>query len=138
MGLDKSYSCNKICELITLNGAEPFMKYGEDFYAGSPAATVNHFEKGKAYYLATDLEDDFYKKFLEKVLADANVEPLVKKLPSEIDIQSRVRDGRRYIFMENFSREDKKVKLPKGAKMIIGDESEEFPNTSAKVFTVEE
>ena len=37
------------------------MTYAEDFFAGAPAVTVNQFGEGKAYYVATRFEEDFYK-----------------------------------------------------------------------------
>ena len=50
-----------LCEVAALEGATPLMTYDEDFFAGAPAVTVNAFGKGKAYYVATRFEEDFYK-----------------------------------------------------------------------------
>ena len=50
-----------LCEVVRCEGATPLMTYAEDFFAGAPAVTVNQFGEGKAYYVATRFEEDFYK-----------------------------------------------------------------------------
>jgi beta-galactosidase len=51
------YECGLLCDLLHLEGAQALAVYGEDFYAGMPALTVNEFGSGKAYYVAADAED---------------------------------------------------------------------------------
>ena len=43
------------------------MVYDEDYFAGAPAVTVNSFGEGKAYYIATRFEEDFYKPLYELI-----------------------------------------------------------------------
>ena len=50
-----------LCEVAALEGATPLMVYDEDYFAGAPAVTVNSFGEGKAYYIATRFEEEFYK-----------------------------------------------------------------------------
>lgn len=42
------------------------MTYGEDFYAGYSALTVNDYGKGRAWYVAADVDKDFFADFLKK------------------------------------------------------------------------
>ena len=56
-----------LCEVAKCEGAAPMMVYDEDYFAGAPAVAVNAFGKGKAYYIATRFEKDFYKPFYEMV-----------------------------------------------------------------------
>lgn len=51
------YECGLLCDLLHLEGARALAVYGEDFYAGMPALTVNAFGSGQAYYVAADAED---------------------------------------------------------------------------------
>lgn len=57
--LSGEYTCGMLCDLLHLEGAEQLAVYGDDFYAGMPALTVNSYGQGKAYYAATDGEDRF-------------------------------------------------------------------------------
>lgn len=56
-----------LCEVAALEGATPLMVYDEDYFAGAPAVTVNTFGEGKAYYIATRFEEDFYKPLYELI-----------------------------------------------------------------------
>ena len=56
-----------LCEVAALEGATPLAVYDEDFFAGAPAVTVNAFGEGKAYYVATRFEEEFYKPFYAMV-----------------------------------------------------------------------
>lgn len=127
----------RLCERISLKGAKELMKYDEDFYKGESAVTVNKFGKGKAYYVAAEPSNDFWKAFLSGLIDEAGIVRLAGDLPSECDIQSRVKDGKRYVFVENFSRSDKKFTVPENAKeMLLGDKSDTLPATSAKIFVM--
>ena len=56
-----------LCEVAALEGATPLMAYDEDFFAGAPAVAVNAYGKGRAYYIATRFEKEFYAPFYAKV-----------------------------------------------------------------------
>ena len=65
--LPETASGSVLCEVAALEGARPLMIYDEDYFAGAPAVTVNHFGEGKAYYVATRFEEDFYKPLYELI-----------------------------------------------------------------------
>lgn len=46
-GLKDSYGCGMLCDLVHSEGAAVVAEYGEDFYKGMPALTVNKFGAGK-------------------------------------------------------------------------------------------
>ena len=62
-----------LCEVAALEGATPLMVYDEDYFAGAPAVTVNTFGDGKAYYIATRFEEEFYTPLYE-LICDGVVE----------------------------------------------------------------
>lgn len=99
-GLDGSYKCDLLCDLIHSEGAEVLAQYGSDFYKGMPALTVNNFGEGKAYYVATSPEADFLKGFLANLCADKNIQPLVTA-PEGIESVQRVKAGVSYLFLLN-------------------------------------
>ena len=66
LGLDKTYTCKYLCDLVELRGARTLMTYGSDFYEGYSCLTVNEYGKGKAWYVAADADKEFYGDFLKK------------------------------------------------------------------------
>lgn len=64
-----------LCEVAALQGAEPLLKYTEDYFVGCPAVARNHFGSGDAYYLASRFTPDFYAAFYKDVARDAGLSP---------------------------------------------------------------
>jgi beta-galactosidase len=63
----KEYSCSVLCDVLHLETAKALASYGEDFYKGKPVLTVNEFGKGKAYYIASDPDEEFIKDFIDNI-----------------------------------------------------------------------
>ncbi|MEK3712891.1 beta-galactosidase [Paenibacillus sp. FSL R7-0333] len=103
--LNRSYSCDLLCDLIHPEGAEVLAQYGADFYKGMPALTVNSFGAGKAYYVATSPDAAFLRGFLANLCADNGIAPLVSA-PEGIESVQRVKDGVSYLFLLNHSAEE--------------------------------
>jgi beta-galactosidase len=57
--LKGTYECGMICDVLHCETAEVLAEYGQDFYAGTPAVTVNAYGRGNAYYVATDPNSGF-------------------------------------------------------------------------------
>ena len=57
-------------EVLHLTTAQALASFRDDFFAGRPAITRNHFGQGTAYYLATELEPDFLATILEGICDD--------------------------------------------------------------------
>ncbi len=69
-----SYSCGFLCDLIhPEGGARVLASYGEDFYAGMAAVTVNEYGKGRAYYIGTQPEQDFLQELAEGICRDCGL-----------------------------------------------------------------
>lgn len=66
------YEVGVLCDLIHTTSADVLASYGQDFYAGRPALTVNQFGEGKAYYIASRNEDDFLTDFYKKRYGNRN------------------------------------------------------------------
>lgn len=124
----EAYGCGMLCDLIHSEGAEVVAEYGEDFYKGMPALTVNKFGAGEAWYVATSPEAEFLQDWLPKLCASRGIEPLVAASPSGIETSLREKDGVRYLFVLNHNAEASTVSLGQQAgvdllsgKSITGD-----------------
>jgi beta-galactosidase len=107
-----SFKVHELCELIHLEGARALAVYGDDFYAGRPALTVNQFGQGKAYYIAARAEQSFQSSFYKQIIKEANIEPALRtELPHEVTAQIRTDGVNEFIFLMNFSDQDQVIKL---------------------------
>lgn len=98
------YEARDLCERIHLEGAEALAGYVDEFYAGSPALTVNRFGAGRTYYIAARLEDAFHAAFYGKLVKEAGVaRALDAVLPEGVTAQVRSDGAHDYVFLLNFS-----------------------------------
>ncbi len=88
-----------LCEVAALEGATPLMVYDEEFYAGSPAVSVNAFGAGRAYYVATRFDRAFYKA-LYRTVCDGVVESVYAGALDEGVLATR---RGAYVFLQNWN-----------------------------------
>jgi len=94
------YTADVLCDLMHLTGAECISEYGEDFYKGTPVITKNEFGKGKAYYVGTRSNQEFYKQFMKHVLEEAGVSAPVS-IPEGVEAAVRENEKGRVLFLLN-------------------------------------
>ena len=100
----RKYECRHLCQLVKTTTAKPLYVYGEDFYAGTPAATVNSFGEGSCYYICADEEQAFYDDLYRSICQEAGVKgPIREDLPEGIEVTTRHTDEAEYIFIQNFN-----------------------------------
>jgi beta-galactosidase len=110
----KSYPVFGLCEIIHLKGAVALGHYGSDFYARTPALTVNQHGNGKAYFIAARTGADFLADFYRKITGEAGIHPaLDAPLPDGVAAQVRSDGQKDYIFLMNFTNKGKKVESRK-------------------------
>ncbi|GAC1477596.1 MAG: beta-galactosidase [Ktedonobacteraceae bacterium] len=122
--LQGTYSCTLWGELIHLEGAHALGVFASDYYANGPALTVNHFGKGKAYYLATQGSDKLSDGLVQMLCRVAAISP-VMEAPDGLEVTRRVRaDGRSVYFILNHTDGLEKVPLPTGtfSSLLQGEE----------------
>jgi beta-galactosidase len=109
----KAYKAFDLCELIHAEGAEILGAYGSDFYAGQPSLTVNHYGKGKAYYIAARTGQDFLGEFYSNTAKECGIKPVLgKPLPKGVTAQVRSDGIEEHVFVMNFT--PNKVNLDAG------------------------
>ena len=94
--------CSLLCDIIHLEGAESLAVYGEDFYADTPAVTHNVVGSGAVYYVGTKPDADGLDVILDKLAAEANVQPLIEE-KTPLEVVCREKDGKRYWFLLNLT-----------------------------------
>jgi beta-galactosidase len=112
LGLQGEYEAYELCDLIHLEGAEALAVYGDDFYAGRPALTVNQLGEGKAYYVASRNTEPFHTDFFKKLVEQEGLKRVVEtELPQGVTAQLRSDGESDYVFVMNFSEALQQVKL---------------------------
>jgi len=111
------YQADTFADLITLKEAKPIARYNSGWYIGHAAATVNTFGKGRAYYVGCGLPQSFYDRLMEKVLEGLALENI--KTPDEVEITTREKKGKRFIFVMNFSARPSRIFLDKEYTELI-------------------
>jgi beta-galactosidase len=109
-GLAAGYRVGSACDLIHAEGARVLATYGEDFYAGRPALTVNLFGRGQGYYMAAFAEQGFLDDFHRSLVDTLGIRrALAGRLAEGVTAQTRVSGQTEYVFVMNFAREEQWV-----------------------------
>jgi len=88
------------CDLIEPKGCQILATYAKDFYAGQPAITLNTFGLGKAVYIGTQSHQHFYDDLISWLRNMGGLHPLLK-VPENVEVSMRERDGSRVYFLLN-------------------------------------
>lgn len=116
---DVTYPAEVLCDLSHTEGAETLSTYDNDFYAGMPVLTCNTFGSGKACYVATRSNQDFYRTFLTDIMKEAGVEPLAEG-SDKVEITLRENKNGSFLFLLNPTDESQEVTLKKAGTDLLG------------------
>ncbi len=111
----KNYKALTCCELVEVDGAEILAEYKHDFYKGLCAVSKKQYGQGFAYYIACNTESDFLSELYGDVLKNRNVSKIVDTEYVK-DVMVRERNG--YIFVMNFSTEERRI-VVKGETILL-------------------
>ena len=104
LGLKDAYTARDYFALIHAEGAQVLATFGNDFFAGRPALTVNNFGNGQAYYVASRNDsqflDDFFFSLTRKLKLSRNLEV---DLPIGVTAQMRTDGENKFLFIMNFN-----------------------------------
>jgi len=120
LGLVGSFEVADFCELIHCDNAKVIGTYGQEFYAGRPALTVNQFGKGLAYYVASRNESAFNDAFLRALARQAGINPVTDAtLPNGVTAQARTNGKTEFVFMLNANSHPVSVPLANGSQIDL-------------------
>ncbi|MBI5093266.1 MAG: beta-galactosidase [Candidatus Hydrogenedentes bacterium] len=114
-GLSGAYDARIFCDIIHTEGADVLATYQGEFYAGSPAVTVNTFGRGQAYYIASRNDDRFHTDFYGRLVERLGVRRIIHgPLPTGVTAQVRTDGRREFVFLLNFTRDAHTIDLGSG------------------------
>jgi beta-galactosidase len=94
--------------------------YDRWFMKPYAAVTRNAHGPGIAWYVGTIGDPGFYRQLVEKLLADAGVQPLLRP-PEGVEASVREDQGKRLLFLINHTEERKTVDLPFAGHDLLGN-----------------
>ena len=116
----QNYPATLLCDLLHSEGAQVLARYEEDFYAGMPVLTCNHFGAGKAYYVAARSNEAFYHNFVERICADCAIEPVLRC--DGVEATRRVGENGEFLFLLNHTKQEKCVQADREYLDILSGE----------------
>lgn len=96
----QSYSCNLLCDLLHTETANVIADYGDDFYKGMPAVTLNYYGNGQAWYMATNPDAEFLDDFVDHVCKLHGIEQRIVA-SDKVEIVTRRNDASFFTFLLN-------------------------------------
>lgn len=109
-GWQASYSCERWCEVVHLEGARALSVFGEDFYAGCPAITEHAFGKGRALYVATRPDAAYLDALLGRLEEQLALSPALH-VPEGVEVTQRQGERETYTFLLNHLRTPQDITL---------------------------
>lgn len=110
--LKETYACNLLFDLIHSEGAEVIASYGEDFYQGRPAVTMNKFGKGQAWYIASSPDQAFLADLMDGIAEEKGIKNEIEANKHGIEITKRTKGDKTFIFVLNHTNDSVNVELP--------------------------
>ncbi len=98
------------CDVISTQQAEVVAEYTQDYYAQSPAVTINQYGSGYAVYVGTIGEDKFYQTLLSWLSNKAGVRYLLRTQLG-VEVTQRVKDDVALLFLLNHNQEARMVNI---------------------------
>lgn len=88
-------------DILENKTADVVAVYETEYYAGTPAVTVNSFGKGKVWYIGCDLNENAIFKLVKTISDNANA--IYISHPYGTEIVKRTANGREYIISLNYT-----------------------------------
>ncbi|WP_198940164.1 beta-galactosidase [Micromonospora sp. CB01531] len=108
-------------EWVEPAGAEVIGRFADGELSGRPAVLRHRYGSGTAWYLATRPEPALMAALLDRVRAEAGVEPVLPGLPASVQAVRRHGTDRSYLLLLNHGATEATVALPEPAVDLLGD-----------------
>lgn len=112
LGLAGDYQGVDICSVVHPEGARVLARYADDYFAGTPALTVNEYGQGQAFYLAARMKKPLLSELYNKLMNRLRIgRALDMELPPGVTAQMRTDGAKRFVFLMNFNEHETQVTL---------------------------
>lgn len=98
------------CDILEADTAEVLAVYGDQYYAGQPAVTVNTYGKGRIYYVGTVLDRAFYMALAARMAQEQKLS-FRDDLPLGVEITYRQKQDTTWRFVFNNSDKPQSISL---------------------------
>lgn len=96
----ETWAATRWAEMLTLDTAEAVGVYADQYYAGSPAVTVNRWGDGRVYYVGTLLPEAARGRLARRMLTETGA-PFLPNLPKGVEVSVRAGGEKRFTFIFN-------------------------------------
>lgn len=107
----KRFKTKDFCDVLKYVLAMPLGHYANDYYAHTPAYTVNEYGKGKAYYQAFRSDDDFIKTAFNELIEALSIKRNAIT-PEGVTAHTRCDGEHEFLFIENYTDKVKEIPNP--------------------------
>lgn len=129
------FTAQKWCDILRTTTACPLAAYADDFYAGTPAITVNAFGKGRVYYVGTEMSEALSDRFIAELIETAGLNALAEPVAG-VEVACRVTEHTHFFFVLNHTDEIKDFTPPPGWKTFDKAQSNVLAPYGVRVYTL--
>ena len=110
-------------DILTPTTATAVATYGESYYAGKAAATLNHAGRGNVFYVGSEPNGpEFYDRLAGEAVSMAGV-ARAPRIPEGVEMMVRQKAGKKVIFLLNFTGKAQTVALGEKTRDALTGES---------------
>ena len=132
----QKYEGYKWCDIITPQTAQTLARYDAEYYAGTPAITVNSYGKGKVYYVGTEMSPELADRLAEEWIQQGEAMPLLES-PDGVEVVHREKDGKIWYFVLNHTEQPQEISVPADWKPVLDGQEMPVPPYSGYVYCQE-
>lgn len=115
VGTEKCAEAKLWCDIIEPKEAKVLASYGEDYYKGKAAITVNQYGSGRVYYAGCDMTPDTLEAFVKYVSQESGITTV--RLPEGVELVKRA-DGCMFLLNHNETACETEIT---GTNMLTGE-----------------
>lgn len=116
----KHYPASVLCDIMHMEHARELAVYESDFYQGTPVIACNDFGQGKAWYVGTRSNEEFYRDFVAMAAEIAGIKSLWAPV-ADVEIGERRKGDRRYLFFLNHSSQERELTMEMECLSLLED-----------------
>ena len=120
--LAATFSTFALADVLAPKGAQVIARHTQDFYAGKPVATLNHYGKGKVIYLGV-LGDGAYYDAIVRWLSDLTGLQPELETPAGVEVAERWQGEQRILCVLNHTAQSQTLTLNAAYKNVLTDQT---------------